>query len=77
MAREQSVVARGIWPPDQRGNPGPLHWDHGVSAPGPPGKPLWAPFMVPFLAPHHLPSSLSLGTEGERGTTALALGLGT
>ena len=24
--------------PDQKSNPGPLHWEHGVLAPGPPGK---------------------------------------
>ena len=34
------------------------------------------PFYGAFLTPHPLPSGLRLGTEGERGSTALALGLG-
>ena len=32
------VVACGIQFPDQGSNPGPLHWEHGVPATGPPGK---------------------------------------
>lgn len=39
-------------------------------------QPLWAPLTVSFLAPHPLPSGLRLGTEGEWGTAAFALGLG-
>ena len=38
-AREPSVVARGIWFPDQGWNPGFLHWKCGVLATGPPGRP--------------------------------------
>ena len=54
VAREQPFVARGVWSPDQRGTPGPLHWEYGASAPGPPGKSLWAPLTVSFLAQHPL-----------------------
>ena len=32
------VVACGIQFPDQGSNPGPLHWERGVLATGPPGK---------------------------------------
>ena len=32
------VVACEIWFPDQGSNPGPLHWEHGVSATRPPRK---------------------------------------
>ena len=32
------VVACEIWFPDQGSNPGPLHWERGVLATGPPGK---------------------------------------
>ena len=32
------VVAVGIWFPDQEWNPGPLHWECGILAMGPPGK---------------------------------------
>ena len=34
------VAACGIWFPDQGSNPGPLHWELGALAPGPPGKSL-------------------------------------
>ena len=34
------VAACGIEFPDQGSNPGPLHWEHGVLATGPPGKSL-------------------------------------
>ena len=34
------VVACGIYFPDQGSNPGPLHWEHGVLATGPPGQSL-------------------------------------
>ena len=37
-ACELLVAARGIQLPDQEPNPGPLYWEHGVSATGPPGK---------------------------------------
>ena len=37
-ACEPLVEACGIQFPDQKSNPGPLHWEHGVLAPGPPGK---------------------------------------
>ena len=32
------VSAGGIYFPDQGQNLGPLHWEHGASATGPPGK---------------------------------------
>ena len=32
------VAACGIYFLDQRSSPGPLHWEHGVLAAGPPGK---------------------------------------
>ena len=32
------VVACEIQFPDQGSNPGPLHWEHGISTTGPPGK---------------------------------------
>ena len=35
------VVACGIQFPDQGWNLGPLHWEQGVSATGPPGCPRW------------------------------------
>ena len=38
------VVAYGSQFPDQGSNPGPLHWEHGVSATGPPGKSLMEDF---------------------------------
>ena len=34
------VAACGIEFPDLALNPGPLHWEHGVLATGPPGKSL-------------------------------------
>ena len=40
------VAARRIWFPDQGSNPGPLHWEHGVLATGPPGKSLDAFSLV-------------------------------
>ena len=39
-ACELLVAAYGIQFPDQRLNPGPLHWDYRVPATGPPGKSL-------------------------------------
>ena len=38
MACELLVAACGIQFPDQGLNPGPLHWEHGALATGPPGK---------------------------------------
>ena len=38
-AWELFTMVCGIYFPDQRLNSGPLHWEHGVLAPGPPGKP--------------------------------------
>ena len=35
-ACELSVAAYGTYFPDQGSNPGPLHWEHGVLATGPP-----------------------------------------
>ena len=32
------IEAGGTWFPDQESNRGPLHWEPGVSAAGPPGK---------------------------------------
>ena len=44
------VAAYRIYFPDQGFNSGPLHWEHGVSAPGPPGKSLDGPFRsLPFV----------------------------
>lgn len=37
-AWELSVVAYGLYFPDQRLNPGPLHWECRVTIVGPPGK---------------------------------------
>jgi len=44
MARKLLVAACGIEFPHQRLNLSPLHWEHGVSATGPPGKSLWSLF---------------------------------
>ena len=38
VACELLVAACGILFPDQGSNPGPLHWERGVLATGPPGK---------------------------------------
>ena len=38
VACELLVAACGIWYPNQGLNQGPLHWEHGVLATGPPGK---------------------------------------
>ena len=38
VAFELLVVACEVWFPDQGSNWGPLHWEHGVSATGPPRK---------------------------------------
>ena len=69
------VGADGIWLPYQGSHPGPLHWEHGVLATGPPGKSL-----TPSL---FLTSSLSLpsadywdsyesttGTQSQKGNPA-------
>ena len=40
-AHKLLVVAFGTKFPDQELNLGPLHWELGVLAPGPPGKSLW------------------------------------
>ena len=45
IACELWIVACNIWFPDQGSNPGPLHWECGVSAIGPPGK---SPREIPF-----------------------------
>ena len=37
---ESLVVACGVWFPEQGLNPGPLPWEHGVLATGPPAKSL-------------------------------------
>ena len=42
------VVAYRLWFPDQRSNPGPLHWECGVLATGPPGKSLKLKFSWTF-----------------------------
>ena len=47
------AAACGIQFPDQRSNPGPLHWKHGVLATGPPGKSLNYLINVLYL-PHIL-----------------------
>ena len=40
------VAACGIWFPDQGPNLGPLPWEHGVLATGPPGKSLRPLFLI-------------------------------
>ena len=42
------VVICGIWFPEQGSNPGPLHWECGVLAMGPPGKSLKLKFSWTF-----------------------------
>ena len=44
-ACELLVVECGIWVPNQQSNPSPLHWECGVLATGPPGKPLGRVFF--------------------------------
>ena len=43
------VTAHGVRFPDQGSNPSLLHWDRGVLATGPPGKPLRFPLDMYFL----------------------------
>ena len=38
------IEAGGTWFPDQESNQGPLHWEPGVSATGPPGQSLCLAF---------------------------------
>ena len=57
-ACELLAVACGIWLPDQELIPGPLHWEHGFLANGPPGKspqyPLtWGHPPEPFVPPYN------------------------
>ena len=40
------VAACGIYFLDQRSSPGPLHWEHGVLAAGPPGKSLTFSILI-------------------------------
>ena len=40
------VVVCGIYFPDQGSNLGPLHWEHGVLAIGPPGKSIKKTFLI-------------------------------
>ena len=44
-ACELLVVAYGIYFPDKVSNPGPLHWEQGILATGPPGRPSVAFFF--------------------------------
>ena len=55
------AVASGIKFPDQGLNPGPLPWEHGVSATGPPGKSLFS----------HLDFEVSCSTSPHSGHQAL------
>ena len=54
----------GIWSPDQGSNPGPLHWEQGVLATGPPS---WeVPVMLACRALNHIQSfelQLTLSTN--------------
>ena len=45
---ELLVVACGIYFPNQRLNPGPLHWEQRVLATGPPTQPLYPLFKNLF-----------------------------
>ena len=68
------VTACGIYFPDRGSNPGPLHWEHGVSATGPPGKSLSSHSIpgilssLPMLSLCNTPTDLCLfyrlGTQG-------------
>ena len=40
------LAACGIQFPEQGMNPGPMHWECGVLATGPPGKSLWLPLIT-------------------------------
>ena len=40
-----SVAACGVYFPDQRSSPGPLHWEIGVLTTGLPGKSLFLSFL--------------------------------
>ena len=53
-AREFLVTVYGIQVSDQGLNPGPLHWESGVSATGPPGKSTST--LLSSLSPLRLPS---------------------
>ena len=48
------VAVCGIQFPDQQSNPGPLQWEHGILATGPPGKSLFHLFLMgqDFWGPH-------------------------
>ena len=49
-------VACDIWFPDQVPSPGSLAWEHGVSATGPPGKPLgsFSFLVLSFILHQHI-----------------------
>ena len=59
VAREILAVARGIRFPDQRSNPGPLHWDYGILTTGPQENPSWFVFYTGILT-LHAPTSLAV-----------------
>ena len=46
VACELLVAARGIQFSDQASNLGPVHWEHGVLATGPPGNSFFLPFLL-------------------------------
>ena len=56
-------MACGIYFPDQGSNLGPLHWEHEVSATGPPGKSPAFLFSPPLLLAQEL-ECLGHGGQG-------------
>ena len=50
MARDLSTVTHGIKFPDQGSNLGPLHWECGILATGPPGKSQCGPLLKSLLS---------------------------
>ena len=66
MAGEHLVSAYGIYFPDQGWNPGPLHWEPGVLASGPPGQVPSAPKSV-LRSQIILPKATFLESEAGRG----------
>ena len=50
-----SSLACGIYSPDQGSDPGPLRWEHGVSAAGPPGKSWRGQILSKHLNQHEQP----------------------
>lgn len=53
-------MACGIEFPDQGSKPGPLHWEYGVLAIGPPGKPLFLLFFLKKYSRNKIIGNLKL-----------------